>query len=178
MQGLVKYATVMICYEKLHENILKIGHIYESNGIRNTPNWFVLQRWGDYGEKMCNVVVGLFGSLGFLVFSAPIIYYLIWGISYEPMVPLLLPGVNEKEPTGYVILTTYHIGMMILAIFGSAGADILIFAYVLHMWPMCLIFSNLLTDMNNALRDPANRGSRRLSWFVRNMIQVHQEICL
>lgn len=168
----------MYRFPKVHMNILKIEHIYKTNQTRDTPNYKVLLRWGRYGVLMCKVIIALCSSLGILICISPIIFYVLWGEKLVPMVPIMLPGVNEKEQLGYTITTGYHFCMLALAMFGTAGADIMMISFILHMWPMCLILTNMLTDMNEAVMDPANRDSLKLKLFVRNMIMVHQELCM
>lgn len=125
---------------------------------------------------MCRIIMSMCAFVGIFIFGAPIVLYFVFGEPYQIMVPVLLPLLNEKEPLGYWIMTGYHIGVLAMAMFGTAGADIMMISFVLHMWPMCLIFSNMLTDMNEGLQKTANQRSMEMRKFVRNIIMVHQEL--
>lgn len=119
----------------------------------------------------CKLMTVLVTFVGLFIIMRPLVVY--W-LSSERimMVPVWLPGVDETTSRGYALHFVYHLCEELLAVIGTIGADSLLIAFVLHLWPMCEIFDNTIQMINDAAqfrptRIPCNAGWRSTRMILR-----------
>lgn len=89
----------------------------------------------------------------------------------------MIPFVNPQDSIGFSILNFYHISGLILATFGTCGADFMLVVLIFHLWPLSDIMDNTCADLNKALKTASNRNTPELREYYYNIIKIHKDIC-
>lgn len=167
---------LLINSDKITEKVLFLGTVFEQNCKLGTPNLRVLLKWAKRGK--------FFVKYGFLAVAAPLSTFVIYPIlvycqTGEKLLilPMMFPGVDHTTLAGYTITNSLHLAGCILAIFGTVGADFMLVLLVVHMWPLCEVFENMVNELNATLRTVEYRSTIELRRFFRNITMCHVEIC-
>lgn len=173
---MIKYGTLYLNGAVVRSNIADIKRLYTHNKLSNTKNYKLLIEWTAFFIGLCKVICVLVSFVGICMVLRPVVVYSLTGTSVM-MIPVWVPGVDETTKSGYFISTAYHFFVSALAVAGTIGSDTITLLFVLYLWPMSDIFDNMVGVINDFVQIPSLRNSSQLKLFVRNVIQMHQEIC-
>lgn len=121
------------------------------------------------------VIVIMLSTFSILLF--PAILYLTTGL-VEPMLPIMLPGIDMHTTSGYIILSLAHTFIIALAGFGFVASDLTFIVMTLYALPLSHLFIDHFDELNQTLKEsPKVRDSKECRLFLRNIVRLHQELC-
>lgn len=176
LQGFTKFLTFYLMNGTLLESVSFIERIYKSNRTPNQLRYQMLDRCSRFFHQLCRFFIRLAAVNVVALLSAPVLQYWLTGRSDAPL-PIYVPFVDESSTKGYVVNMGYSMFLVLLGIVGSLGADSMQIMLVLHMWPMSLIFGDMIGQLSEAVLVEKNRDSANLRVFLRKILIMHQQIC-
>ncbi|XP_037034192.1 putative odorant receptor 83c [Bradysia coprophila] len=171
-QGIVKYFCFIKNNRSVKDMLYFCSKIYRANTAPG-PNKQLL-------AKSVKIIVFIFKNGMVLLLTTAILALLRPGFSYivfgklDPILPTYLPGVDEEETYGYVMLATLHTYIAFIFVTGTAGCDLLLMTQVIHLYTMTHIFRNAVDEFNALIERNTGRTSRKKTrQFLRNLILMH-----
>lgn len=165
----------MLYPKRINDKIQFLSKIYKSNGSESS-NYRILLKWSQRSLWFVKYgIIPVAAATGtFMIY--PILMYFVFGENKALMVPMLLPGIDETSHMGYLVLLVYHMASLFLCLFGQCNTDFMLVLFVMHMWPISEIFANTFNELNEALENPDNIHSRRVTGHFRNICIMHREM--
>lgn len=165
----------MLYPKRINDKIQFLSKIYKSNGSESS-NYRILLKWSQRSLWFVKYgIIPVAAATGtFMIY--PILMYFVFGENKALMVPMLLPGIDETSHMGYLVLLVYHMASLFLCLFGQCNTDFMLVLLVMHMWPISEIFANTFNELNEALENPDNKHSRRVTGHFRNICIMHREM--
>lgn len=153
----------------------KIIDVYRQNSHSNVHKRYMLM------NRFCNHTEMIF-KLGSALYSLSVISYFLYPIyiyvldrEYMVLLPLYLPGVNEQSISGYTVLITFHIFLLIFGFVGSCASDFLFTMIIIN----ARVMSNILRDNVNELNEilaTKNYEKVTMKMKLKNIFLIHQEM--
>lgn len=172
----MKYSTLYFHAGEIRKKLAHIKRMYIHNCKPKATNYDLLLQWSPFLVGLCKIICVLITAVGLLMILRPLVIFLVMN-ERVMMVPVWIPWVDETTSTGYTILTAYHVFVCVLAVVGTIGSDTMLIMLVVYLWPMTEIFDQAFKVINEAVEVKSFRKSSELKMFIRNVIQMHDEIC-
>lgn len=155
-----------------------IRHIhYVNHNKPDSKNFSILNRASKLVLVVAKIFTWLCVFIGLVIILSPVPKYILSGELSE-MFPLYVPIFDETTRYGYVgsiIFQFFYIGLGAL---GIACSDLLFIVPVLYLLPLVDIFRTRFDELNHLLwLGETARNSEMVYMCLRNIIQMHQEIC-
>lgn len=107
----------------------------------------------------------------------PLLLYLATG-NVEPMLPIMLPGIDESTKSGYIALQSVHAVWLACGACGFVGSDMTFIMMSLYAWPLVYLFIDHVDELNRVLVEtPRLANSLQVRLFIRNIVGMHLELC-
>lgn len=103
----------------------------------------------------------------------PIIMYVISG-DVTTMLPIFLPGINEKTLNGMIILGIFHLMGIYVACIGSSASDIGHMSLILNAFAMSEMICNEFKRLDVMVKKKDEYSARHVRNTVRNIVRMHQ----
>lgn len=110
----------------------------------------------------------------FSYFVNPI--YMYWSEGeIVTLLPTYFPGVDEKTVNGFIILTGYHLTLIILALIASTASDFLFTMLIVNTPIMAVLIEMEVEELNTILIEKPN-DSAMVKFKLRNIFMMHREM--
>lgn len=149
--------------------------IYKANAATETGKRASLfNRFAFYTEIVfkCGTLLYFLSLLTYFIY--PFYMYLYEG-EIIALVPTYLPGVDEKSVSGFMILSCYHITIMILAFIGASGCDFM-FAMLIANTPVMAILIEMEVQQLNDILTSQKVDVLLMKCKFRNILLMHREM--
>lgn len=112
----------------------------------------MLDRYLTYTEYLFKVGIALyfFASTGYFVY--PFYRYKVYN-EIIPILPNYLPYVDENTNTGFIILTIFHLNLIVLGALGTACSDLSFTMVIVNVPVLGNIFTDNIKDLNDILKE-------------------------
>lgn len=160
-------------YFQMIRNIHVVNH-----GKPDSINYKIL----DNGSKLILLIVKSFSIMccgtGFAIVLSPVPLYILNGELVE-IYPLFFPFFDENTFYGYIGSTSCQFFYVILGSIGKTGSDLLFIVPVLYVLPLIELFRARFDELNVLLEmGDSAKNSESVYRCVRNIVQMHQEMCM
>lgn len=149
--------------------------IYKVNAVTNCQRRASLfNRFALYTEIVFYGCVFLYclTAIGYLVYP---IYMYVYESEIVAILPTYLPGINEKTPSGFIILTCYQLTLLIATVIGAGACDIMFTMLIANTPVMAKLIKAEVELLNDALSSEKVDKLLVRSRF-RNMLLMHREM--
>lgn len=144
----------------------------------STNRYKILERFCPIFNLLSKFVMALILSAAGSMLLFPSLLYVYDG-SVESMLPIMIPGLDETTRVGYVLLQIVHVVWLACGAFGYIGSDLTFIMLSLYSWPLCYLFIDHLKELNKQLRKtPECSNTKQMRLFLRNIVHLHQELCM
>lgn len=125
-------------------------------------------------DYMFKIILFMYLSTVSTCFMYPFLVYFTQN-EVVPIMPLFIPGINENTTFGFIILTIYHIFMILLASFGVVATDFFLALIIISS----LIFAKIISlELQQIHIDLEEKDSRlKVKSRFRNILRMHKEMC-
>lgn len=106
------------------------------------------------------------------VVSFPIFYLVVYKKKIMVM-QFLMPLIDEKTDTGYMILSAVHVGLIFFGSFGNYGGDMYLFLFVTNLTLIKDIFCVKLKELNEVVLKKNEYEQMRVMLF--DLVTWHQK---
>lgn len=195
---MVKYIVLMTHHERVISKVDFLGKVYRRNTSDTSRNIKTLKLWSKRLCTFAKYTKMLYKWFTFLkclmenpnrygvvptTFTTSLLVFYAVGSTLltgkrELILNFMIPYVNAEERNGFLIVSLYHLSGLILATFGTCGADFMLVVLVFHLWPLGDIFENMCSELNDGLLTVSNRRTPELRRFYINIFKMHKEICI
>lgn len=139
----IKYAYLVV------DLVDKLVDIFRVNGNVTAHNrQEILDRYLIFTEYLFKVGINFYFLASFGYFIYPIYKYKKYN-EIIPILPCYLPFVDENTSTGFTILTTYHLNVIILGALGTACSDFSFTMVIVNVPVLGKIFGDNIIDLND-----------------------------
>lgn len=105
-------------------------------------------------------------------FLNPMYMYLFHG-EIVTLLPTYSPGIDEKTVNGFIVLTCYHIIVLVLAFIASTASDFLFTMLIINTPILAILFGLEVEKLNEILVDTPN-DSAMIKFKLRNILLMHR----
>lgn len=176
MQGMTKYAVLLLNSDNIYVRIKFLADFYKVNASPSQRSYRILERFRPTTMAVFKVgIVAITGSI-FGAFIVPVIEA-VYTRTMIPIVEMYLPYVDEKTVFGFTLLMVYDLLGGVLATCGTNASDMLFIMYVVHLKPLVDVFDDNMEQLNEALQLDENKRSIETYRFLRNLLMMHKDIC-
>lgn len=175
-QGFFKLITFVSLRRKTYNqyDYLKVLHLRLQDS--SSPRYEILCHWSDIFRVVSNIICTLiaFASISIVLF--PLIYFITTG-NLEPILPIMVPGLDRDTTKGYIGLMMVHIFWLLIGACGILATDMTYIMMSLYSWPLTHLFANHVNELNRATKESLHcANTKEMRMFLRNIVQLHQEI--
>lgn len=118
----------------------------------------------------------LYASSGLALNIVPVITYFIRG-EIVPIVPLMIPGVDETTLRGMCITTAYHVVTVFFTCYGLAIIDLIYAIPVIHSLMVSELINDEIYQLNEYLvQSKVDRVAVKVKF--RNILLMHKEMAV
>lgn len=150
IQGMVKSYCVLKYRPQIVFLVSYLDNIFKQNVKTSKSNHETLEECTQHSYYSSVSLFVLYMLCGVFFCFYPVIAYMIFRIT-EPALPIYLPAIDFYTKSGYIITTTYHFYMVIIAVLGLAFCDALFINLVYNLTTMAGLLVNQLNELDRKL---------------------------
>lgn len=149
--------------------------IYKANAATvSRKRALLFSRFAFYTENVFKVGICLYFLSATAFFLYPMHMYLNEG-KIVPLAPTYLPGIDEETFSGFIILTCYHIFIIIMAFIAASSCDCTFTMIILNVPIMALLIKMEVEQLNDALTSE-KVDKLLVKCKLRNILLMHREM--
>lgn len=170
----------MVLYQQKMVQLFKI--IREINVVNqrqpDSLSCKILHRGSSQILLVVKYFTGLVMAVMIVLFLSPVASYLLTG-ELTDIFPLFSPFFDETTVMGYFGATCFQVIIVFSGALGIASSDVLFMVLVLNVLTLAKLFRARFDELNNLLMiGETAQNSKTVYVCLRNIIKIHQEMCL
>lgn len=166
--------AMILCRISFQTNFIK--SIYLANDKKPSPkNEQTMNEYSTFGIRMTGLLFVLYSMCAMAFVSIP---YLIFMLVHEkePTLPILVPFIDYGTKRGASITTTYHYGIIFIAVFGLFFCDSLFTNFIISIITMAKLIFNDFIFIGEQLKVPSSSNMKSIRSQLRNTYLMYSEI--
>lgn len=165
----IEYADLVVGLINKLVEVFKMNAKVTVNGRQE-----MLERHLTFTELLFKGGVFFYTISTFGYFLYPLYHYHTFN-EVIPLVPSYLPGVDENTQTGFIILTIFHLFIIIFGLFGSACIDFNFMMIIVNVPVLANILKDNISEQNEMLIKKKTMPVM-IKAKLRNIFLLHREI--
>lgn len=175
-QGNVKYRVFIWLRKTICTQYAYLKEVHLALQETSSNRYKILVKWNQIYNVVSKSILTVIALTPITLLVFQILLYLVGQV--EPLLPIMIPGLDETTRSGWILLEILHIVWILCGLCGFIGSDMTFIMMSIYLWPLSYLFVDHFDELNEILRkSPKFADSRELRLGLRNIVRLHQEIC-